>query len=133
MNSKSIDKAILAIVEKKKQLNQLDYNDSKYDKLEEELHDLEDKFMDEFGDELEEVLQDVHDEHCPDNDVLLPIAYLANSYLKTSDGYDIEGDQGVFVEAESLPGNNTKMVIVPSPLRILLVNSKVKKEVWKAE
>ena len=35
-----------------------------------------------YGDYIEEALRDVHDEFCPDSEVLLPIAYLANEYIK---------------------------------------------------
>ena len=62
-------------------LKKLDYNNPKYDDLEEELHDLEDSLHVKFGDFLEEILQNVHDKYCPDTDVLFPIAYLAKSYL----------------------------------------------------
>jgi len=134
MDVNKVEKAILEIVEKKKTLSKLTYNDNTYDKVEEELHDLEDEFMDLFGDELEEALEEVHNTFCADTDVLMPIAYISGNYKKVTDtGYDIEQGEGVLVESEQMPGKNTRVVIVPGPLRIVLTNGKDKKEVWKAK
>jgi hypothetical protein len=119
MDIKALDKALLEIVKKRDELVKLDYNNPKYDDLEEQLHDLEDDFQDEYGDYLESALQNVHDEFCPDNDVLLPIAYLG---------------QGVIVEVDKLPGKDTRLAIEPSPVRILLKVGKDKQQVvWEAK
>lgn len=63
MDIKKLDHALALLVEKNHELNALDYNDKNYDRVEEELHDMEDDFLDEYGDFLEEVLRDVHDEY----------------------------------------------------------------------
>ena len=76
MDIKGLDKALQQIVDCRAELSKIDYNNPKYDDLEEKLHDLEDNFQDEYGDFLEDALQGIHDKYCPDNDVLLPIAYL---------------------------------------------------------
>ncbi len=116
MDSKALDKALVALEKKKKELEALDYNNPKYDDLEEELHELEDKFQDEYGHYLEGVLQEVHDKICPDNDVLLPIAYL---------------DEGVIVESDDYPGKEPKLSLVSSPPRIVLkVDKNTTKVVW---
>ena len=105
MDVKALDQALLAIIKKREELGEIDYNNPRYDVLEEELHDMEDAFQDEFGDFLEEALQQVHDEYCPDNDVLMPIGYLG---------------QGVPVEVDSMPGKDTRLVLTASPLRLIL-------------
>ena len=79
MNVNALNKSIVAILEKKQQLNSIDYNDARYDDLEEELHDLEDDFNEEYGDYLEDVLEDVHGKLKSDADILLPTAYLAST------------------------------------------------------
>ena len=76
MDFKALDQALDNIVKKREELSKINYNNPKYDDLEEELHDLEDDFQDEYGEFLEQALQQVHDEYCPDNDVLMPIGYL---------------------------------------------------------
>jgi len=114
MDVKALDQALLAIIKKREDLGKIDYNNPKYDVLEEELHDLEDDFQDEYGDFLEEALQQVHDEYCPDNDVLMPIGYLG---------------QGVPVEVDSMPGKDTRLVLTASPLRLILSVSKEKQQV----
>jgi hypothetical protein len=66
MDVKALDQALVNIVKKREELSKIDYNNPKYDDLEEELHDLEDDFQDEYGNFLEQALQTVHDQYCPD-------------------------------------------------------------------
>ncbi len=139
MNVKALNAALCSIVEKKNKLAVLNYNDEAYDDVEEELHDLEDEFGEEFGEFIEDALRDVHDEYCPDSDVLLPIAYLANRYEETGDlgkegkTYDVAADQGVIVDADDYADKVCRIVLVPGPTRIILQIGRVeKKEVWKA-
>lgn len=119
MNIQALDKALQEIVNNKKELSKIDYNNPKYDDLEEKLHDLEDNFQDEYGEYMEEILQKIHDQYCPDNDVLLPIAYL--------------GD-GISVEFEKLPGKDVRLILAPNPTRLMLNFGKDKQEtVWTAK
>jgi hypothetical protein len=119
MDVKAMDKAIQEIVKKREELAKINYNNPKYDDLEEELHELEDDFQDEYGEYLEEALQDVHDKLCPDNDVLMPIAYLG---------------KGVPVEVEKYDGKDTKLMLAPNPTRVLLLIGNDKQEVvWTAK
>jgi hypothetical protein len=118
MDVKALDLALVNIVTKREELSKINYNNPKYNDLEEELHDLEDDFQDEYGDFLEQALQQVHDEYCPDNDVLMPIGYLG---------------QGVPVEVDKLPGKDTRLVLAPSPVRIILSVGKDKQQVvWSS-
>lgn len=118
MNVKELDADLRTIEKAKADLDKLDYNDPKYDDLEERLHDLEDDFQDKHGEFLEEALQNIHDDLCPDNDVLMPIAYLG---------------KGVPVEIDKLPGKDTRLVLATNPTRILLTIGKDKQEVvWTA-
>jgi hypothetical protein len=140
MDTLQLNKALNAIVEKKNLLGTLSYDDKKYDKIEEELHDLEDDFMDNFGDDLEEILQDVHDEKCPDNEVLMPIAYLANKYKevgKNADGskiYEALPKEGVMVDVDDFAGKDTRLVLIPNPTRLeLIIDGKKKVVLWEAD
>ena len=119
MNIKALDKSLQDILKKREELSKIDYNNPQYDDLEEQLHDLEDDLQDEFGDYLEGALQNVHDEFCPDSDVLMPIAYLGKA---------------VPVEAEKFAGKETKLSLLPNPPRIVLTVGKDKQEiVWTAK
>lgn len=119
MDVKALDKALLEILKKREELAKLDYNNPKYDDIEEQLHDLEDDLQEEFGGYLEDAFQDVHDELCPDNDVLMPIAYLG---------------KGVPVEVDKFAGKDTKLILATTPPRIILSIGKDKQEVvWTAE
>lgn len=137
MNIEALDKALVEIVEKKNTLSQLNYNDKNYDQVEEELHDLEDDFIDEYGDYLEDVLADLHDELCPDNDVLLPIAYLANKYVRKEDNGQVTyhaADGGVLVDVDEYPDKLTRLVLVPKPTRLVLqVGRNHEEQVWVAK
>ena len=118
MNVKELDAELREIERAKAELGKLNYNDPKYDELEEQLHDLEDDFQDKHGEFLEDALKKVHDELCPDNDVLLPIAYLG---------------KGVPVEVEKYPGKDTRLILLANPPRIVLSVGKDKIDtVWTA-
>ena len=121
MNLKEIDKDIQELIKRRNELQKLDYNSPKYDDVEEMLHDGEDAFQDKYGDFLEGILQEIHDKHCPDSDVLMPIAYLAKKYSVSDNGqYSVDASEGVFVETEKYPGKDTKLVILPNPFRVVL-------------
>jgi hypothetical protein len=125
---------LVEIVEKRIQLAELRYDDSQYDELEEQLHDLEDNFLKKYDDYLEDLLLDIHDEFCPETEVLSPIAYLAKNYVrKDSNSYDVLGDQGVWVEIEEIPEKEAHLVLLPNPLRVVLSTGNFKKVVWKSE
>ena len=137
MNTEALDKALSQLVEKKIALSHLTYNDQQYDIVEEELHDLEDDLVETYGDHLEDVLADVHDELCPDNEVLLPIAYIANDYEKVEENgattYRATGG-GVIVDVDEYPNQLTRLVLVPAPTRLVLqIGQKNEEVVWKAE
>ncbi len=119
MDIKALDKALQEIVDCKNELSKVDYSNPKYDDLEEKLHDLEDDFQEEYGDYLETEIEKIQDIHCPDNDVLLPIAYL--------------GD-GIAVDLKKLPGRDTRLVLAAGPTRLLIKLGKQQQEiVWTAK
>lgn len=135
MDVTKLNSALLEIIKSRQELASIDYNNPKYDDLEEKLHDLEDDFMETYGDELERALQDIHDEYCPDSDVLVPIAYIAKKYQVSDKGeYTAPSTEGVFVEMDDFPGKDTKLVILPSPPRIALTIGTEKQQiVWTAK
>ncbi|WP_375578084.1 hypothetical protein ABWH96_13680 [Marivirga tractuosa] len=131
---KSLDKDLTALVKAKIALSKLTYADQDYDKIEEELHDMEDDFQENYGEYLEEALAEVHDEFCPDNDVLLPIAYLADEYIVKEDTIDVAPGQGVLVEADDFASSKVTLALAPQPTRIVLQAGNDHKEVvWRAE
>ena len=135
MDIKALDKALQEIIKTRMELSKLDYSNPAYDDLEEKLHDLEDAFQDSFGDDLESVLQDVHDEFCPDSEVLLPVAYIAKIYtVNSKNEYAVAPTEGVFVEMDDYPGKDTKLAIMPNPLRIVLnIGNEQQQVVWTAK
>ena len=119
MDIQALDKALQKIVDTKKELEKLDYNNPKYDDLEEKLHDLEDEFQDEYGDYLETEIEKVQDQYAPYNDVLLPIAYLG---------------EGITIDMKKLPGRDTRLVLLTNPTRLVIRLGKDQQEtVWTAK
>ena len=139
MNTENLNKDLVQLVLKKNELNRLGYNDPEYDTVEEELHEMEDRFIERYGKFLEDVLKSIHEEFCPDNDVLLPIAYLANKYkvVQKEDGktvFQVPLNEGVIVDVENYPDKLTRLVLLPNPTRLLLqINSSHSEELWKLE
>jgi len=137
MDAKVLNQALVALVEKRNELSALNYSDTNYDVLEEQLHEMEDAFIEKYGKYLETALEEVHDEYCSESDVLLPIAYLAKKYTKKGTDsdvvYDVNHKEGVWVEADKFPKKEARLVIIPNPARILLmVGPDYKQEVWRA-
>ena len=134
MNLQALDDALLELIQKRIDLAGLSYNDNNYDDVEEELHDIEDDLLDKYGDYLEKALKKVHREHCTDNEVLLPTAYIVKNPEMTADGgFKIGKNDGVLVDLMNDP-NDARLVIIPSPARILLmVTGKKPNVVWTAE
>lgn len=136
----ALNLALAGLVEKKNKLSTLSYDDKKYDDIEEELHDLEDEFLEEYGDFLEERLDVIHQQLKSDAEVLLPIAYTANRYTPIStdpDGtvhYEVNPGDGVLVDSEKYPDKPARIVMMPNPVRfVLMINNKVMETLWKEE
>ena len=80
--------------------------------------DLKHEFILEFGSFLDEALFNVHDEHCPDNEIKSLFDYMA---CKKLDGqYELDEEGGVHVDADDLPGVKARLVLMPNPTRMIL-------------
>ena len=129
-----LNQDLVNVIEKRVALAALSYDDIRYDEIEEQLHEAEDDFLKKYDDFLEDILLDIHDELCPDNEVLSPIAYIAKNYqVKDSNQYDITENQGVWVEIDEIPDKEAHLAILPNPLRIVLTAGNFKKTVWKVD
>ena len=138
MNWEKIDQELTEIVQQRNQLSALEYSDANYDDLEEQLHDLEDDFNENYEEDLAPELEKIYAKLKSDSDVLLPTAYLANHYqemlpdAKGSITYEVSGKQGVPIESDELGKVDLRIVLVPNPIRfVLLINGKQLKELWK--
>lgn len=126
--------AVSEIAEKRNELNNLTYSDASYDDIEDDMHDLEDDFNEEFGDFLEDILQDAHDDINSDADILLPSAYFAQAYIEKNGKFTFSGDDGVLVDSEDYDGQECRIVLLPNPVRFVLVlNGEIKQELWTLE
>lgn len=134
VDKKALDQLLCSLIDDKIALHKLDYSDANYDEIEERIHEKEDQLIKDFGGYLEDALHEVHDEFCPDSEVLLPIAYLPHVITKENDDYKVDFRQGAYVEVDDYPGTETKLVILPSPTRIILqINAAEQLTVWQAK
>ncbi|MFC7000117.1 hypothetical protein [Rufibacter roseus] len=132
MNIQDLNTSLVSLIQKKQELGKLSYNDERYDDVEEELHDLEDDFNDNYGEYLEDVLGDIHHKINSDTDVLLPTAYLPEA-LNEDGQVTLTGKQGVWVETEVYPNKEARLVLVPNPVRFILTSGKTAQVVWNSE
>lgn len=139
MNWEKVDQELTKIVQQRNQLSALEYSDENYDDIEEQLHDSEDDFNENYEEVLAPELEKIYSKLKSDSDVLLPTAYLANYYqemlpdAKGSITYAVSGAQGVPIESDQLGKVDLRIVLIPNPIRfVLLINGKQLKELWKS-
>ena len=124
---------------KRNQLAQMDYNHEDYDDLEEEIHDLEDDFNEDYETVLEKELEKIYSVLKSDTDILLPTAYIANKYkplLPDANGiisYEVGGQEGVPIESDQFDRQDVRIVLVPNPARfVMLINGRQLKDLWRS-
>ncbi len=139
MDIEKLNSDLVELVSRRNLLASIDYNDEAYDQVEEELHDFEDDFLESYETYLEEAFQSVHDKYCPENDVLLPIAYVAKKYIEKTDDtgqvtFGVGPNEGVLVESDDFLRQSVRLILVPSPIRIVMtVDNKNPRVVWEAK
>ena len=121
MHMNEMNVALTMLIDKRNHLASLSYSDTKYDELEEVLHELEDDFLEEYGDYLDKVLSQIHEKNFPESD----------------DGtveYNIPAKDGVWVEASAYPNKDIRLILLPNPPRLIMhFDNGVQKEVWNAD
>jgi hypothetical protein len=132
MDISNLNKALIDILEKRIELSKLKYSDETYDEVEEELHDLEDDFTEQHGEYLEKEIEKVHKKYCSESDVLLAVSYLPKVVTKSGEIYKFKSNEGVLVEMDDPKIEEARLILLPSPVRILLLNNDKLTEVWKA-
>ena len=80
IDGEKLNEDLAEIVDLRNELETLSYSDDSYDDVEDQLHELEDEFNEDFGSYLEKVLLEAHKEVSTTADILLPTAYLSKSY-----------------------------------------------------
>ncbi len=140
MNLKRLNSDLVDLIEMRNELNELDFSDAAYDDLEDEIHEFEDTFNDRYGDELESVLDRIHENICPDVEVLLPTAYLAKEYYPSAveeGSFDVGPDAGILVETilQDAKGKpiDARITYLPNPFRIVLITRDDIRTLWSAE
>jgi hypothetical protein len=133
METPKLNKALIDLLEKRTELSKLKYSDPTYDDIEEELHDMEDDFTDTYGDFMEQAIAKVHKEFCSESDVLLATSYLPKVVNKVGDDYEFTANEGVLVEMDDLPALEARLLLLPSPPRMLLLTPGETIEVWKMD
>ncbi len=139
MNEK-LNQDLREIALKRNELNRLSYNSPEYDTVEEELHDLEDEFTIEHGDYLEDILTSIYRKIPSENEVMIPVAYIAKKYniipaeKAGRNQFEPPMNEGIVVDAAKPGAETFRLVICPDPLRFLLQKGKKERtEVWVDE
>ncbi len=133
MMTQEFNTSFSAIILKKEQFSLLTKDSPNYEKLKLEIVLLTEEFDKKFGNYLEEIIFNVHDEYCPDNKILKPLAYIADQYIKKNDRiYLAPADQGVLVQCEDYPNIPTRLVLEPNPVKLILhsQDSNLREIVW---
>ena len=138
MKMEEMNLALEGIVLLKNQLHGMAETDEKFAAISTALEDAEADFENEFGSQMHEILLDVYDELCPDSDIMPFKNYLAKFYhVRKSNGKDsylVDGTEGFLVQMDDFPKKETKLVLLPCPLRIELnIDDYTKEQVWTAE
>ncbi len=134
MDIKKLNQDFEEIADKKTVLSGFEMGTPDYERANKDLEDLMHAFVENYGTYLEEALYEVHDEFCPDNDILSPLAYIAQKYFKKEQHeYEVANEEGVSVDADDFPDGQNRLVMIPSPCRLIIQNEKGFKEiVWQA-
>lgn len=139
MNIENLNQAFIEIIEKKSTLSLLVTGSATFLTRQKQIDILEQSFLQTYGRYLEEVLFNVYDEYCPDNEILPLPAYFTSSYDVDNEGsssvYEASPGNGVSVDADDFPGIKAKLVLVPNPIRMVLLGEKesFKEVVWSAD
>jgi hypothetical protein len=135
--AKSVNEVMFEIIELRKELTTLSYNNPRYDEVEDQLHELEEQFVSDFGVVVNDALADFYDEYCPDSDVLSPLAYIAKNYTVTGENqygktFDVNKKDALAIELDDFPGQDNRLTIIPNPLRLVaFFGDGTTKEVWR--
>lgn len=134
MNLDKLNQAFTRIVEKKLELSKLPVESEEYRILLTELNTLIRDFMSDYGSLIEEALFNVHDEYCPDCDIMRPLAYIASEYIKKNDRMIAPQGEGIPVFCDDYPDLDARLVFEPNPMRLVLqgVNQPFREVVWQA-
>lgn len=138
VNKANLEQDLLTLIALRNQLIGLEYSDPAYDDVEDALSEAEDSFNEQYGPYLEGKLNELHSSHFTGQDVLLPTAYLASSYTESviEEGtYELPMDEGVLVDWEPAGQSprKAKLVLVPSPLRLMLFDGEGLQLLWSIE
>ncbi len=137
---KRLNSDFLDLIAVRSELNDLSYNDDKYDEIEEEVQDFEDTFLEKYGKLLDKIILKIHAHYCPDIESLLPTAYIAKKYLQSpiNEGeYEVSPKDGIvlntiFDDAQMRP-IKVNLTILPSPFRFVMFAKGDAKVIWNEQ
>lgn len=139
MNTEKLNKALNDLIQKRTDLSKLGYDHPDYDQTEEALEEKEQDFLDVFGNYLEDALEKIHEELCPQTDILLPTAYIPRKYTTFTDpdldieSFEVGNTDGAIVDLTDFPNLEARMLLLPNPVRIVVVSAAGDQEVWRAK
>jgi hypothetical protein len=144
MKYNEVNQKILELIDLNEHLADLNYNDPKYDELEEKVYNLQDEINEAYGKHFDTVIQGILDQLKSKDDLLNFTDYVARSYNvsgdKNPDGslkFDKVPQEStlIIIKPEALNGKRieAKLYIKPNPLRIGLAIGDHERIVWSSE
>lgn len=144
MDFRVINEKILELIKLNEELENISYNDSRYDELEDKVYDMQDSLNEGYGKYFDGVMEKVYKSLGSKDEILNFTDYVAKTYLvsgaKNPDG-SLKFDEvpedciSITVKPEALQGKKVegKIYLKPNPLRIAFAIGKHERVVWNSE
>jgi hypothetical protein len=144
MNFNDVNAKILQLIELNEKLSEISYSDARYDELEDEVYNLQDRLNEQYGKYFDAVLADIYKQLHSNDDLLNFTDYIARTYLisgeKNPDGslkFDGVPDETplIVIKPEALKGKKVegRIYLKPNPLRIGFAIGEHERIVWTSE
>jgi hypothetical protein len=144
MNFNEVNQKVLGLIELNDQLADINYNDPRYDELEDKVYGLQDEANAAYGDYFDGVFKEIFKQLNSKDDILNFTDYIARSYMvsgeKNPDGslkFDNvpEDCTLITIKPEALKGKRieAKIYLKPNPLRIGFAIGEHERIVWNSE
>jgi hypothetical protein len=144
MDFRLLNEKVLELIKLNEKLENISYNDSQYDELEDKVYEMQDELNDKYGKHFDEILSNVYKQLGSKDELLNFTDYIAKTYLvsgaKNPDGsnkFDEVPEDCIIITArpEALQGKKLdgKIYLKPNPLRLGFAIGKHERIVWTSE
>lgn len=142
MDFKKINAQLIELIDLNQQLEKMNYNDPAYDKLEDNIHDVQDDLNNKYGAFFEKIVSGIYKQLNSDDEILNFTDYIARTYKKSTENelgtqYIVDPDDSIAVtfKHESIKGKifEGNLYFKPNPLRIAFLLGTQERILWNCE